>query len=56
MGLLNVDLNNGSLDDTNFEEDDPETTTHVRFIAWCIRYKQCKTRKKEISKELMSAP
>ena len=29
MGLLNVDLNNVSLDDTDFEEDDPETIAHV---------------------------
>ena len=55
MGLLNVDLNNVSLDDTNFDNHDSETTIHVKFMAWCIWYKKCKTCKKEISKELIPA-
>ena len=34
MGILSVDLNNINLDDVNFDEDDPETITHVRLMAW----------------------
>ena len=42
MGILSVDLNNINLDDGNFDEDDSETITHVRFMAWCNRFKQRK--------------
>ena len=50
MGLVNVYLNNVSLEDVNFDNDDPETIIHVKFMVWCNRYKQHKTCKKEISK------
>ena len=40
MSLFNVDLNNVNLDDNNFDDYDPETTLHVRLMAWCNRYKQ----------------
>ena len=33
MGLANVNLNNVSLDDVNFDVDDPETIIHVRIMA-----------------------
>ena len=33
MGLANVDLNNVTLDDDNFDDVDPETITHVRLMA-----------------------
>ena len=46
MGLVNVNLNNVSLGDDNFDNDDLETVIHVRHMAWCNRYKQCKTCKK----------
>ena len=32
MGLANVNLN-VSLDDVNFDDDDPETIIHVRLMA-----------------------
>ena len=32
MGLVYVGLNNVSLDDVNFDDDDPETIIHVGFI------------------------
>ena len=47
-------VNNISLDDDNFDDDDPETIIHVRLIAWCNRYEQRKACKKWISKELFS--
>ena len=53
MGLNTIDFNNINNDDDNFDENDPETIIHVRLMAWCNRYKQQKTYKKEISKDLM---
>ena len=50
MGLVNVDLNNVSLDDDNFD-DDSETIIHVKLMGWCNRQKRCKACKKEVSKE-----
>ena len=51
MGLVNVDLNNFSLDDDNFDIFYPETIIPVRLMASCNRYKQHKACKKEIRKE-----
>ena len=31
MGILSVNLNNINLDDTNYEEDDPDTIILVRL-------------------------
>ena len=31
MGILNIDINNINLDDTDYDEDDPETIIHVRL-------------------------
>ena len=42
MGLVNVDLNNVSLNKDNFDDDDPETVTHVRLMTWCNGQKQHK--------------
>ena len=38
MGILNTDLNNVNLDDTNYEEDDPNTIIFVRLLAWHIKF------------------
>ena len=35
-------FNNISLDDNNFDEDDPETIIHVRVIAWRSNVKHLK--------------
>ena len=40
MVLVNVDFNNVSLDDVNFDNDDPKTMIHIRLMTWCDRYKQ----------------
>ena len=53
MGLVNVDVNNFSLSDNNFDFDDPETVIHVKLVTWCKKLKQRKACKKEISKELL---
>ena len=36
MGILNVDLNNISLD-INFDEDDPDISILIRLLAWHIK-------------------
>ena len=46
MGILNTDLNNINLDDTDYDEDDPETIIYIRLLAWHIKYEKCKTLKK----------
>ena len=33
MGILSIDLNNIDLDNSNYNEDDPETIIHVRLLA-----------------------
>ena len=53
MGILNIDFNNINLNDTNYDEDDPETIIHVRLLAWHIEFEKCKALKKKISEELM---
>ena len=37
MGILNIDLDNINLDDTNYEEYDLETIIHIRCLAWYIK-------------------
>ena len=34
MGILSIDINNINLDDTNYDEGDPETVIHIRLLAW----------------------
>ena len=33
MGILNIDLNNINLDDTNYDEDDPDTIILIILLA-----------------------
>ena len=46
MGILNTDLNNINLDDTDYDEDDSETIIYIRLLAWHIKYEKRKTLKK----------
>ena len=46
MGILNIDLNCINLDDNNFDENDPDTITHVRLLTWHIKFENCKELKK----------
>ena len=46
MGILNTDLINIDLDDTDYDEDDPETFINIRLLAWHIQYEKQKTLKK----------
>ena len=34
MGILNVNLNNINIDDTYYEENDPDTIILIRLLAW----------------------
>ena len=47
MGILNIYLNNINLDDTNYDEDDPDTTIHVRLLTWYIKFGKRKELKKK---------
>ena len=51
MGILNIDLNNINLDDSNYSEDDPETIIHIRLLAWRIEFEKRKALK--LNEELM---
>ena len=42
MSFLSVNLNNNNLDD-NFDEDDPDTISFVRLLAWDFKFEKCKT-------------
>ena len=33
MGILRVDVNDINLNDTDYDEDDPETIIHIRLLA-----------------------
>ena len=48
MGILNIDTN-----DTNYNEDAPETIIHIRLLTWHIRFKKRKALKKALNEELM---
>ena len=48
MGILNIYLNNINLDDTSYDEDDPDTIIYVRLLAWHIKSGKHKALKKEL--------
>ena len=52
MDILNIDLNNTSLDN-NFDEDVHDTIILIRLLAWHIIFEKHKELKKELSEELM---
>ena len=55
MGILIIDLNNINLDDTNYEENDPDTINcSHQTLAWHIKFEKCKALKEKISEELMT--
>ena len=42
MGILNIDLNNINLDDTNDDEEDPDPVILIRLLAWHIKFEKRK--------------
>ena len=53
MGIVNKDVNNINLDDTNYAKNDPDTIIHIRLSAWRIKLEKCKALRKELNEELM---
>ena len=45
MGILDIDLNNISLDN-DFDEDDPDIIIHVKILVWHIKFEKRKAPKK----------
>ena len=46
MGIIDIDLNNINLDDSNYDEDGSKTIIHIRHLAWHINLKKRKAHKK----------
>ena len=44
MGIINIDLN-GIIFDNNYDEDDPDTNTLVKCLAWLIKFEKRKVLK-----------
>ena len=42
IGILNIDLDNVNLVDTNYDKDDPDTTILTRLLAWRIQFQKRK--------------
>ena len=42
MGILSIDLNNINSDDTDYDEDDPDTIILIRLLAWHIKLEKRK--------------
>ena len=49
--ILSVDLNIIDFDRTNYDEDDPETITHVSLLTWHIKFEKRNALKNDINKE-----
>ena len=46
IGILNIDPNNIDLDDTNYDEEDPDNIILIRLLAWHIKFEKCKALQK----------
>ena len=42
MGILSIDLNNINSDDTDYDEDDPDSIILIRLLAWHIKLEKRK--------------
>ena len=47
MGIFDIDLININLDDTNYDEDDPETFIHIKILAGHIKFGKRKALRKK---------
>ena len=54
MGILITDLNNIDHDDTNYEEDDPDTIILIKLLASHFKFEKRKELKKALNEELMA--
>ena len=48
MIILGTDLNNINLDDSNYDEDDPETIIHIKLLVWLSKFEKGKVLEKEL--------
>ena len=53
MIILGTDLNNINLDDSNYDEVDPETVIHIKLLVWRSKFEKGKALEKELNEELM---
>ena len=53
MGALSVNVININLDDTNYDEDDPDTTILARLLTGDIKFEKSKPLEKELNEKLM---
>ena len=51
MGIVSVNLDNTNLDDTNYEEGEPDTNILVELLAWHSKFEKRKVLKKELNEE-----
>ena len=47
MGILSVNTNNINLDDTNYDEDDPDNSILTGILAWHSKFEKSKASKKD---------
>ena len=40
VGIVYIDLNNINLDNTNYDEDDPDTIILLRLLTWLIKFQK----------------
>ena len=52
IGILSVDLDKTNLNDVNFDEDNPETISHVRLLAWRNKFEKHKALKKRYKQKI----
>ena len=50
MAILNIDLTNINLDDTSYEEDDPDTIILIRLLDWHNKFERRKVLRKKKDK------
>ena len=46
MGIIGIDTNNINLDDTNYDEDYPETIIYIIISDWHIEFEKRKVLKR----------
>ena len=52
IGILSVDLDKTNLNDVSIDEDNPETISHVRLLAWRNKFEKHKALKKRYKQKI----
>ena len=53
MDIVSADLNNINVDNTIYDENDPETIIPITILAWHMKFEKLKAHKKELNEKLM---